>query len=143
MFETFQTIINTGDYDLADLIQRIKTLYALGELTEEEMTQLLDSAAANANQDYMLPDISERVGALETRVAAVEERVGKLEAGGVELVEPEEPVDEWPEWVRPTSKDTQYHKGDKVTFNGQHYVCQKNNVSSSPDEDPKRWALAE
>ena len=76
-------------------------------------------------------------------IAAVEERVGKLEAGGVEPGELEEPVDEWPEWVRPTSKDTQYNKGDKVTFNGRHYVCQKNNVSASPDEDPKRWQLVE
>ena len=143
MFTTFQTIINAGGYDLTDITERIKTMYAMGELTEEEMKQLLDSAAANANQDIMLPDVSERVGALETRIAAVEERVGKLEAGGVEPVEPEEPVDEWPEWVRPTSKDTQYNKGDKVTFNGQHYVCVKNNVSSSPDEDPKRWQLVE
>ena len=143
MFETIQTIINAGDYDLADLTERIKTLYAMGELTEEEMKQLLDSAAANANQDAMLPDMTERVGALETRIAAVEERGGKLEAGGAELGEPEEPVDEWPGWVRPTSKDTQYRKGDKVTFNGRHYLCVKNNVSSSPDEDPKRWQLVE
>ena len=143
MFETFQTIINAGGYDLADLTERIKTLYAMGELTEDKMTQLLDSAAANANQDAMLPDMSERVGALETRIAAVEERVGKLEAGGMEPGEPEQPVDEWPEWVRPTSKDTQYNKGDKVTFNGKHYMCVKNNVSSSPEEDSKRWQLVE
>ena len=143
MFETVQTIINGGGYDLADLSERIKTLYAMGELTEEEMKQLLDSATANANQDAMLPDMSERVGALETRIAAVEERVGKLEAGGAEPGEPEQPVDEWPEWVRPTSKDTQYRKGDKVTFNGRHYVCVKNNVSSSPDEDQKSWQLQE
>ena len=143
MFETFQTIINSGGYDLADLTQRIKTLYAMGELTEDEMKQLLDSAAANANQDAMLPDVSERVGALETRIAAVEERVGKLEAGDVESGEHDEPADEWPEWVRPTSKDTQYNKGDKVTFNGKHYMCVKNNVSSSPEEDSKRWQLVE
>ena len=143
MFETVQTIINSGGYDLADISERIKTLFALGELSKEEMEQLLDSAAANADQDALLPDMTERVGALETRIAAVEERVGKLEAGGVEPDEPEEPVDELPEWVRPVSKDTQYHKGDKVTFNGRHYVCVKNNVSSSPDEDPKRWTLVE
>lgn len=143
MFATFQTIINAGGYDLADLTERIKTMYAMGELTEDEMTQLLDSAAANADQDAMLPDVAERVGALETRIAAVDERVGKLEAGGVEPGEPEEPVDEWPEWVRPTSKDTQYRKGDKVTFNGRHYTCVKNNVSSSPDEDSKSWQLVE
>lgn len=143
MFATFQTIINAGGYDLTDLTQRIKTLYAMSELTEEEMKQLLDSAAANADQDALLPDMTERVGALETRIAAVEERIGKLEEGGVEPEEPEEPADEWPEWVRPTSKDTQYRKGDKVTFNGRHYLCVKNNVSSSPDEDPKRWQLVE
>lgn len=143
MFQAFQTIINAGGYDLADLTERIKTLYAMGELTGEEMKRLLDSAAANADQDAMLPDVPERVGALETRIAAVEERVGKLEAGGVEPGDPEEPADEWPEWVRPTSKDTQYNKGDKVTFNGRHYVCRKNNVSASPDEDPKRWQPVE
>lgn len=143
MFETVKTIINGGGYDLADLSKRIKTLFALGELSEDEMTQLLDSAAANADQDALLPDVSERVGALETRIAAFEERVGKLEAGGAEPVEPEEPVDEWPQWVRPTSKDTQYHKGDKVTFNGRHYMCVKNNVSASPDEDSKSWTLVE
>ena len=49
MFETVQTIINSGDYDLADLTERIKTLFALGELSKEEMKQLLDSAAVNAN----------------------------------------------------------------------------------------------
>ena len=143
MFATFQTIINAGGYDLADLTERIKTMYAMGELSEDEMTQLLDSAAANADQDAMLPDVVERVGALETRIAEVEDRVGKLEAGGVEPGELEQPADEWPEWVRPTSKDTQYRKGDKVTFNGRHYVCVKNNVNSSPDEDQKSWQLQE
>lgn len=143
MFETFQTIINAGGYDLADLTQRIKTLYAMGELSEDEMKQLLDSAAANADQDILLPDVLERVGALETRMAAIEERADKFEAGGMEPGEPEEPVDKWPQWVRPTSKDTQYHKGDQVTFNGRHYTCVKNNVSSSPEEDSKRWTLVE
>ena len=143
MFATFQTIINAGGYDLTDLTERIKTLYAMGELSEDEMKQLLDSAAANADQDAMLPDVSERVGAVETRIKAVEDRVGKLESGGAEPDEPEEPADEWPEWVRPTSKDTQCNKGDKVTFNGRHYTCVKNNVSSNPDEDKKSWRLVE
>ena len=41
MLETFQTIINAGGYDLADLTERIKTMYAMGELTEDEMEQLI------------------------------------------------------------------------------------------------------
>lgn len=51
MFETFQTIINAGGYDLADLTQRIKTMYAMSELTEEEMKQLLEQAQTNAKPD--------------------------------------------------------------------------------------------
>lgn len=41
MFGTFQTIINGGGYGLAGLTERIKTLYAMGELTEDGMGQLL------------------------------------------------------------------------------------------------------
>ena len=44
MFETFQTIINAGGYDLVDFTERIKTMYVRGELTEEEMKQLLEQA---------------------------------------------------------------------------------------------------
>lgn len=75
--------------------------------------------------------MTERVGALELRVAA-------LEQGTYQPSEPE--VDpEWPDWVRPTSKDEYYRKGDKVTFEGAHYVCNKNNVVASPAENPKSW----
>ena len=50
-----------------------------------------------------------------------------------------EPEEGYGEWVQPDSKDTRYHKGDKVTFEGEHYVCNKNNVVSSPADDPKSW----
>lgn len=65
-------------------------------------------------------------------------RVAALEQGTYQPSEPEGDP-EWPEWVRPTSKDTQYHKGDKVTFEGVRYVCNKNNVTASPAENPKSW----
>ena len=32
-------------------------------------------------------------------------------------------LDEYPEWVQPTGAHDAYNKGDKVTYNGQHYVC--------------------
>ena len=63
--------------------------------------------------------------------------------GGTGEAGPYEPDGEWPAYVEPTGKDTRYRKGDKVTFNGRHYVCVKNNVSSSPDEDSKSWQLEE
>ena len=32
-------------------------------------------------------------------------------------------VDEYPEWMQPTGAHDAYNIGDKVTYNGQHYVC--------------------
>lgn len=133
MFETFQTIINAGDYALEDITGRIKTMYAMGELSEDEMKQLLDQAQTNANPDASLPDLETRIGNLELRVAALEK-------------EHEEPVseDEYPAYVQPTSKDGYYNKGDKMTFtDGKHYTCVKNNVANGPDIEPKSWQLEE
>lgn len=31
-------------------------------------------------------------------------------------------LDEWPEWVQPTGAHDAYNKGDKVKYNGKHYI---------------------
>lgn len=83
MFETFQTLINAGGYDLADLTERIKTMYVMGELTEDEMKQLLEQAQDNAKPD-------DSYAPLADRVKAIEERLSKLETGS--STEPEGPA---------------------------------------------------
>ena len=35
-------------------------------------------------------------------------------------------IEEFPEWVQPTGAHDAYNIGDKVTYNGQHYVCTSN-----------------
>ena len=42
-------------------------------------------------------------------------------------------VDEYPEWVQPTGAHDAYNIGDKVTYNGQHYVCTSNSNVYAPD----------
>lgn len=140
MFATFQTIINAGGYDLTDLTQRIKTLYALGDLTEEEMKQLLEQAQANAKPDDSYAPLNERVTAIETLQREVEERLGKLESGpSTETGELEEPADEWPEYVQPTGAHDAYHAGDKITYNGKHYTCIYAGCVWTPDTYPQGW----
>lgn len=131
MFKEVTAVIEAGGYDLADLLRRIDVLYVGGRLTDEEREELVGQAREKAEPDAQLPSLTERVGALELRMAA-------LEQGTYQPSEPEGDP-EWPEWVRPTSKDEYYHKGDKVTFEGEHYVCNKNNVTASPAENPKSW----
>ena len=46
---------------------------------------------------------------------------------------------EIPEWVQPTGAQDAYNKGDKVTFKGEHYVCQIDGCTWSPEEYPAAW----
>ena len=42
-------------------------------------------------------------------------------------------VDEYPEWVQPAGAHDAYNIGDKVTYNGQHYVCTSDANVYAPD----------
>ena len=144
MFETFQTIINAGGYDLADLTQRIKTMYVMGELTEEEIKQLLESAQANAKPDDSYAPLADRVKAIEEWETTIEERLNKLESGSsTDPCDPEEPADEWPEYKQPTGAHDAYHVGDKITYNGKHYTCVMNGCVWTPDAYPQGWRKEE
>lgn len=86
---------------------------------------------------------------------------GYWEKYGEETTEPEDPdtepdepvVDpeghggdesgEWPEFVKPTGAHDAYNIGDKVTYNGKHYICAMNACVYSPDEYPAGWTLQE
>lgn len=144
MFETVQTIINEGGYDLADLTERIKTLFALGELSKEEMEQLLEQAQTNAKPDDSYAPLADRVKAIEEWETTVEERLSKLESDSPTYPgDPEEPAEEWPEYKQPTGAHDAYHVGDKITYKGKHYTCTYNGCVWTPDEYPQGWQLVE
>ena len=42
-------------------------------------------------------------------------------------------VEEWPEWVQPTGAHDAYNTGDKVRYNGKHYVCTIHANTYAPD----------
>jgi hypothetical protein len=48
-------------------------------------------------------------------------------------------IEEWPEFVQPISSETAYMTGDKVTYNGQHYVSLIDNNVWSPEVTPQYW----
>lgn len=137
MFETVQTIINAGGYDLADLSKRIKTLYALGELSKEEMKQLLEQAQTNAKPDDSYAPLADRVKAIEEWEVTIEERLSNLKTGS--STEPKEPANEWPEYVQPTGAHDAYHVGDKITYNGKHYTCLIDGCVWTPDAYQQGW----
>ena len=42
-------------------------------------------------------------------------------------------IDEYPEWVQPTGTHDAYNIGDKVSYNGKHYVCTIDANTYAPD----------
>lgn len=71
MKEFLESVINTGNYRLSDMENRIKKLFATGDLTEQDMVELLDLAAEKADDGKQI-DVSAVLGDLEARVAALE-----------------------------------------------------------------------
>ena len=54
-----------------------------------------------------------------------------------------DPGVEWPDFVQPTGAHDAYKKGDKVTFEGAHYVSLIDNNVWSPKDYPQGWQKAE
>lgn len=52
-------------------------------------------------------------------------------------------LDEWPEWRQPTGAQDAYNKGDKVTFEGKHYISLIDVNTWSPASYPAGWELVE
>ena len=70
--DIFKNRIGSGNYQLADIQHRIKKLYALGDLTEEEMDELLLLSQKNATADMERPEVLQMLRNLTERVAALE-----------------------------------------------------------------------
>ena len=48
-------------------------------------------------------------------------------------------LDEWPEFVQPTGAHDAYNKGDKITFEGKHYISLIDGNVYSPSAYPAGW----
>lgn len=59
------------------------------------------------------------------------------------FVEISDPSIEYPEFKQPTSTETAYMKGDKITFNGAKYISLVDYNVYSPTDYPNNWKLVE
>lgn len=140
MFETFHIIINAGGYDLADFNERVKSMYVMRELAEDEMKQLFEQAQDNAKPDDSYAPLADRVKAVEEWETTIEECLSKLESGSsTEPGEPEEPGDKWPECRQPAGVHDAYRGGDRITCNGKRCTCIYDGCVWTPDACPRGW----
>lgn len=71
MKEFIKSIIKSGDYVLSELEVKIKKLYVLGDLTSEDMDELLKFAADNVDDSAQV-NLFEKIVDLEHRIVALE-----------------------------------------------------------------------
>lgn len=118
MYDIIQSVIKAGNYKLADIQYKIKKMYLLGDITEDQMSNLLSKAAEGVSTDAERPETLAMMQTLLSKFEALEKRVGKLEvpSGDDESAEnPEEPeITEHPAWEPWNGLDDRYQPGSIV-----------------------------
>ena len=141
MYDTIKDVINSGRYELNDMLHKIDTLWVQGDLDDDQRDELVELARESADPEQTYAPIQEQIDQAFTQIKALSARVEKLEAG--EVQEPTPEPDEWPEWVQPTGAHNAYSNGDKITYNGKHYISTMDGNVWSPDAYPAGWQVQE
>lgn len=142
MYDTIKDVINSGRYELNDMLHKIDTLWVQGDLDDDQRDELVELARENTTPENTYVPIQEQIDQAFAQISALDTRIKALEAGGSEPTDPE-PEDEWPEWVQPTGAHNAYSNGDKITYNGKHYISTMDGNVWSPDAYPAGWQVQE
>ena len=141
MYDTIKDVINSGRYELNDMLHKIDTLWVQGDLDDDQRDELVELARENATPEQTYAPIQEQIDQAFAQISALDTRIKALEAGGSEPTDPE--PEEWPEWVQPTGAHNAYSNGDKITYNGKHYISTMDGNVWSPDAYPAGWQVQE
>lgn len=112
MFDIIRNVISAGGYKLADMQYKIKKLYALGDLTENQLDQLLVLADLGASAEAERPEVLIMLTGLAEKMEDLENRVQALEGG--ETGEEEQ----YPAWKAWDGISRDYQPGAVVSHNG-------------------------
>ena len=129
MYNILKSVIDRGEYNLTSIMSKADKLWAEDKITDEQRDELINLARAGAKAEHSI-DVMAKLIDLESRVRILEE--GKANEGTTEgIPEAEEyTVGKW------------YYRGDRVTFNGNTYICIAPEgvvCTWSPSEYPAYW----
>lgn len=155
MFNIFKNVIETSDFDLRDILNKIEESYIKSSLSKEEQTELEEMARQHAKPENsyaslqsQIDDLAQKIKELQVTInanaqgmSAIKEAVEQL--GGVVTPPAEQPTEEYPEYKQPTGAHDAYKIGDKITYNGKKYECIFDGCVWNPDEYPAGWKEVE
>lgn len=126
------------------LLEKAKHFRALIEQTSQTMTDedaltAIDLFAAwTAGKAYAVDERCRYDGKLY-RVVQAHTSQDDWTPDKVPALFAEVSLDEWPQWKQPTGSSDAYNKGDKVTYNNQHYISLIDGNVWSPAAYPAGW----
>lgn len=141
MYKIIKAVIESKRYELSEMLTKIDTFWVQGTLTEDERAELVSLARENALPENSYAGIQEQLATLFKIVAEHDQRIKALE--GASAGESSDSED-CPEYIQPTGAHDAYKRGDKVTYNGNRYLCvalEGVAVVWSPDVMPDYWHL--
>lgn len=131
MYNIIKNVIQTGNFELSDMLKKIDIVWIKGDIADEQRTELQGYA-----QDKAIPqnsiDLVKKIEELDKRVKALENNTPS---------EDETQNEEYPEYV----VGKWYYTDNKVTFEDNKYICTAPEgvvCVWSPIEYPAYWQLA-
>lgn len=138
MYEIIKDVINSKSFELKDILYKINKMYIENAITEAEKTELDSLARQNAVAENSYAPIQEQINNIYTIIDTIQTDIKELkdEKG---QIEPEE----YPEYKKPSNSTDCYNTGDKITFNGEKYICKIDGCVWDPITYPAGWELIE
>lgn len=110
MYNVLKSVISTGGFKLADIQHRVKKLYAIGDLSEEQMDELLALAVGGISPEGERPEVMAMLLSMAERISALEEKLKPAEPG--------EETTEYAAWKPWDGISKDYATGAVVSHNG-------------------------
>ena len=138
MYEIIKDVINSKSFELKDILYKINKMYIESAITEAEKTELDSLARQNAVAENSYTPVQEQINNIYTIIDTIQTDIKELkdEEG---QIEPEE----YPEYKKPSNSTDCYNTRDKITFNGEKYICKIDGCVWDPITYPAGWELVE
>lgn len=117
MYGIIKNVINAGGYKLADIQYKIKKLYVLGDITEEQMDELLRMASGSVSADAERPETLTMIKKLSERIDDLDSRLNILEGNTEEEPDVGEESTVYPAWEPWDGIADRYQYGAVVRHN--------------------------
>ena len=112
MYDILKNVISAGGYKLAEIQRRIKKLYAMGDLTEEQLDELMALTQQMADPEAERPETVKMLRDLSDRLSTVEKKLASQD-------DTQEEQPEYEQWVQPVAGLTdKYQHGAIISHNG-------------------------